>query len=67
MIYEYRCLPCAYAFEYHFEGQYQPEPVCPRCGKDDDVARIPSSAAFVLRGGGWAADGYSGRKEGSDE
>lgn len=32
---------------------------CRRCGKD--MERLPVQTTFVLKGDGWATDGYSGK------
>ncbi len=32
------------------------EPVCEKCG--NQMKRAISAPAFILKGGGWAADGY---------
>jgi putative FmdB family regulatory protein len=37
---------------------------CPKCGKM--APKIMSRCSFELRGGGWYADGYSGRKSGNE-
>ena len=33
---------------------------CPKCHRK--AKKIISSCAFILKGGGWAADGYSSKK-----
>lgn len=71
-IYEYRCQDCGHQFErrmkmsddnppcpkpdphhdYQTDGTYEPAP----CG-GETVKQI-SRTSFVLKGGGWAKDGY---------
>jgi putative FmdB family regulatory protein len=34
---------------------------CPKCHKQ--AKRIISPCTFILRGGGWSADGYSSKRE----
>lgn len=58
-IYEYECTKCG-SFE---ARQSMSDPVlkrCPTCkGK---VTKVISAAGFQLKGGGWYADGYTGKK-----
>lgn len=59
-VYEYECPACKHVTE---EIRPMPErdqkpPVCPKCGQE--TSRKVSVASFVLNGGGWAKDGYSG-------
>ena len=35
---------------------------CPKCGKK--AHKIISTCTFVLKGGGWYADGYASKKDG---
>jgi len=35
-------------------------PPCPEC--DEPTRKVPAAGAFLLRGGGWAKDGYSKEK-----
>ena len=37
------------------------EIVCPKCHKK--AKKIISECTFLLKGGGWSADGYSSKKE----
>ena len=62
--YEYRCKSCAVEFEEVQSINADPVKTCPECGKDT-VQRMISSGNFVLKGGGWYADGYS--SSGKDE
>ena len=57
--YEYGCDACGKAFE--IEQRISDEPIkkCPKCGKMK-ARRMISGGSFMLKGGGWYADGYSG-------
>jgi len=61
-IYEYRCPKCGVQFERLIPSRErdQPQP-CPEkmCG-EKQAKKIVSQTTFLLKGGGWAADGYSG-------
>jgi putative FmdB family regulatory protein len=57
--YEYRCQECKQEFEQTQSVKEDPIKTCPKCGKDS-AQRLISSGNFILRGGGWYADGYSG-------
>ncbi|MBE9542062.1 MAG: zinc ribbon domain-containing protein [Proteobacteria bacterium] len=34
---------------------------CRKCGKD--MRRLPVQTSFILKGNGWATDGYAGKGE----
>ncbi len=70
-LYEYRCQVCG-----EMEEKIQPyaapiEHDCPKCGSESGMTRQISRVAFNMSGGGWYAQGYSGKgapaaaKEGS--
>ena len=54
--YNYLC-PQNHEFEHHTRDG---EPACPVCG-DMTAVRIPAPTNFILKGSGWAKDGYSKR------
>lgn len=59
MIYDYSCCHCEHEWQ---EEQRITDPVrttCPSCGEEAAKRLISSSGAFVLKGNGWAKDGYS--------
>lgn len=57
-IYEYHCQDCKQIFE-EWQKDYEERDIpCPVCG--GTAHRIISSTSFVLKGGGWYANGYSG-------
>lgn len=63
-IYEYACRSCGHEFEELQKVGAEPPP-CPECAADE-VGRKVSRTSFVLKGGGWYKDLYSGpsnRKE----
>ena len=60
MIYEYECM-IHNIFEVQQKLNDEPLIVCPQCekeGKISSVKKIISSTSFILKGGGWAAQGY---------
>ena len=68
-LYDYECEgtvehPCTQTWEV---AQRLEEPVmthCPTCGQPTAKRVIVRTGGFVLRGGGWAADGYSSPGQG---
>ena len=57
MTYEYECSECGHQWESEAPMSADPEKDCPKCGQPS-AKRLVSAPAFILRGGGWAADGY---------
>jgi putative FmdB family regulatory protein len=55
--YDLQCAACAHLWE-HQRGMHQPNPPCPQCGSAR-VTQLPHRTSFSLKGGGWAASGYS--------
>ncbi|MAI77917.1 MAG: FmdB family transcriptional regulator [Deltaproteobacteria bacterium] len=67
-IYEYECAKCGHQFEREQRMSDSPVKTCPVC-KARKVNKLISRSSFVLKGGGWYADGYadaSGAKDTSD-
>jgi putative FmdB family regulatory protein len=62
-IYEYQCEECQSVFEEWQSGFEDREVECPECGGNSK--RLISHSSFHLKGGGWYADGYGGKKSGS--
>jgi putative FmdB family regulatory protein len=62
-IYEYECDKCGHAFEREQRISDPPVKTCPKC-KGRKVTKLISQTSFVLKGGGWYADGYSDSKGG---
>lgn len=63
-IYEYRCDACESTFEVMARITEAPPETCERCG-NGPVHKLISQTSFVLKGSGWASDGYSSAKAGS--
>jgi putative FmdB family regulatory protein len=63
-IYEYRCTGCGKTLEKIQKLGDPPLKRCPECsGK---LEKLVSRAAFQFKGGGWYADGYTGKDGGKD-
>lgn len=58
MTYEYECSTCKHTWESEDRISSSPQTKCPKCGKET-AKRLISATTFVLKGGGWASDGYS--------
>jgi len=56
-IYEYRCLDCGEEFEVIQKVSARPLRKCRKCG--GRLEKLISRTSFVLKGGGWYADGYA--------
>ena len=56
-IYEYKCSSCEEQLEVMQKISDPRLTVCPECG--GDLSKLISNTSFVLKGGGWYADGYS--------
>jgi putative FmdB family regulatory protein len=59
-VYEYQCGACGDRFELRQKFSDAPVSECPKCG--GEVKKLISSTAFTLKGGGWYAEGYGGKK-----
>ncbi|MBN2197433.1 MAG: zinc ribbon domain-containing protein [Polyangiaceae bacterium] len=67
MTYEYLCTACAHAWEAEQRISEPPLDVCPACGERTARRQVSGGAGFLLKGGGWYADGYaSARSTGSE-
>ena len=58
-IYEYACRACDHEWERVQKMTDDPVRKCPECGKEE-ARRLIGKPFFILKGPGWAADGYSG-------
>ncbi|MDA8164723.1 MAG: zinc ribbon domain-containing protein [Desulfobacteraceae bacterium] len=56
-IYEYECLQCKEVIEAVQKFSDAPMTTCPHCS--GELKKLISSSSFLLKGGGWYADGYS--------
>jgi len=59
LTYEYACSACGHEWEQEQSIVEPPLDVCPAC-HDKTAKRLVSSGNFILKGGGWYADLYSG-------
>ena len=64
MTYEYVCTACGHAWEAEQAISAAPLKTCPDCGTDHAKRQISGGAGFILKGGGWYADGYGSSKGG---
>ncbi|MBI3203419.1 MAG: zinc ribbon domain-containing protein [Polyangiaceae bacterium] len=67
MTYEYVCTACAHEWE---AEQSMSEPAlttCPSCKAEAAKRQVSGGTGFILRGGGWYADGYGSKKPGTSE
>jgi len=55
--YDYQCGKCGFEFEREQRITADPIKTCPEC-KSRKVKRLLSASRFILKGGGWYADGY---------
>jgi putative FmdB family regulatory protein len=62
-LYEYGCDACGKTLEIQQKLADAPLVTCPECGKNA-LRKIISATSFVLKGGGWYKDGYSGNPSG---
>lgn len=58
MTYEYRCRTCLHEWEVEARPQDPPMILCPECG-EPTAQRLIGQTTFVLKGRGWAKDGYA--------
>jgi putative FmdB family regulatory protein len=55
--YDYQCQKCDFEFERDQRITEDPIKTCPEC-KSRKAKRLLSAPNFILKGGGWYADGY---------
>ena len=65
--YDYICTSCANAWELEQRIVEDPIKKCPKCGADTAKRQISQGAGFILKGGGWYADGYGSSKPSTSE
>lgn len=58
--YEYRCDACTHEFEIEQRITADRLKKCPKC-KKMKLVRLIGTGNFILKGGGWYADAYSGK------
>ena len=54
-LYDFKCVECEHIFEKR-QKYKDPNPECEEC--DAPTERLITNASFVLKGAGWAKDGY---------
>jgi putative FmdB family regulatory protein len=64
--YEYACDACGHEFEREQRISDKPVKKCPSC-KRMKARRMIGGGSFILKGGGWYADGYASTKGGSSK
>ena len=57
--YDYACDACGHEFERQQRITEKPAKKCPKCGKLK-ARRMIGGGGFILKGGGWESDLYSG-------
>jgi len=69
MTYEYVCITCHHEWESEQRISAKPLETCPSCGQKTAKRQVSGGAGFILKGGGWYADGYGAKTPsgGSDE
>lgn len=58
MTYEYTCLACQHEWEAEQSISSKPLTECPKCHQATAKRMVSGGAGFILKGGGWYADGY---------
>jgi len=67
--YDYQCEKCGHEWEREQRITEDPIRTCPEC-KSRKAKRLLSAPGFILKGGGWYADGYGssgGKKKSSSD
>lgn len=64
MTYDYLCTACGHEWEAEQRISEEPLRICPQCGKPNAKRQVTGGAGFILKGGGWYADGYASPKQG---
>ena len=59
MTYEYQCRACGHEWEAEQPISAKPLKKCPHCRRSSAKRLISGGSGFILKGGGWYADGYS--------
>jgi putative FmdB family regulatory protein len=62
MTYEYVCTACHHEWEAQQPISQAPLKTCPHCHQETARRQISGGAGFILKGGGWYADGYGSSK-----
>lgn len=67
MTYEYVCSACSFEWEAEQSISEPPLRICPSCKSGSAKRQVSGGQGFILRGGGWYADGYGSAKPASTE
>jgi putative FmdB family regulatory protein len=62
MTYEYVCVGCHHEWEAEQSISAKPLDTCPNCGEKTAKRQVSGGSGFILKGGGWYADGYTAKK-----
>src|SRR5262245_57542751 len=65
--YDYICTKCRHTWELEQRIVEDPVRKCPKCRANTAKRQISSGAGFILKGGGWYADGYGSKKSSRSE
>lgn len=67
MTYEYVCTACDFQWEAEQAISEPPLTTCPSCKAEAAKRQVSGGQGFILRGGGWYADGYGAKKSTTTE
>ncbi|MBK7582125.1 MAG: zinc ribbon domain-containing protein [Myxococcales bacterium] len=67
MTYEYVCSACSFQWEAEQPISASPLTTCPSCKAESARRQVSGGQGFILRGGGWYADGYGSAKPAAAE
>jgi len=67
MTYEYVCSACSFHWEAEQSISEPPLTTCPSCNAETAKRQVSGGQGFILRGGGWYADGYGAKKPAASE
>lgn len=56
-VYEYRCSECSFEVTL-LQKMSDDAPTCCNCSSNKEMKKLMSSTSFLLKGSGWAKDGY---------
>ncbi len=62
MTYEYQCSACGHEWEAEQSIKDAPLDTCVSCGQKTAKRLVSGGTGFLLKGGGWYADGYGSAK-----
>ncbi len=61
MTYEYVCAGCGHQWEAEQSISEAPLKTCPACKAERAKRQVSGGQGFILKGGGWYADGYGAK------